>query len=149
VRLREKGETQRWQPVSPTLMRHLIAHVAERGTERGFGRGARADGPLFRYRDGKPIGQRRYNYIWRRVGTHLPWAAAQGVTAHWLRHTTLTWVERNFGYAVARAYAGHTQQGGIDAGTTTTFVKATLEEGRGGTVGADRRAAPARRRVGI
>src|SRR5205823_4333425 len=91
-------------------------------------RGALADGPLFRYGNGRPIGQRRYNYIWRRVGKHLPWAAAQGVTAHWLRHTTLTWVERNFGYAVARAYAGHAEQGGRDAGTTTTYVKATLEE---------------------
>jgi hypothetical protein len=39
---------------------------------------------------------------------HLPWARTQQVSIRWLRHTTLTWVERNFGYAVARAYAGHT-----------------------------------------
>jgi hypothetical protein len=39
-------------------------------------------------------------------------------SAHWLRHTTLTWVERNFGYAVARAYAGHSG-GENDASTTT------------------------------
>jgi integrase len=64
IRLREKGETVRWQPVSPTLM---------------------------------------------------------------ARHTTLTWVERNFGYAVARAYVGHTDRGG-DAGATTTYVRATLSE---------------------
>jgi integrase len=31
VRLWEKGETVRWQPVSPTLMRHLLAHADERG----------------------------------------------------------------------------------------------------------------------
>lgn len=31
VLLREKGGTQRWQPVSPTLMRYLIAHWDERG----------------------------------------------------------------------------------------------------------------------
>jgi len=42
------------------------------------------------------------------AGKHLPWVATQQVTAHWLRHTTLTWVERNFGSATARAYAGHT-----------------------------------------
>jgi RNA repair, ligase-Pnkp-associating, region of Hen1 len=35
---------------------------------------------------------------------------------------TLTWVERNFGYAVARAYAGHSDSGS-DAGTTTTYVR--------------------------
>jgi hypothetical protein len=31
----------------------------------------------------------------------------QPLTYHWIRYTTLTWVERNFGMAVAHAYAGH------------------------------------------
>lgn len=53
--------------------------------------------------------------------------ATQGISTHWLRHTTLTWVERNFGYAIARAYAGHTD-GGSDAGSTSTYVRATLTE---------------------
>jgi integrase/recombinase XerC len=78
-------------------------------------------------RNGRPITVRRYDYLWNRVGEHLPWAAAQGITAHWLRHTTLTWVERNFGYAVARAYAGHNDRGN-NAGTTTTYVRADVEE---------------------
>ena len=43
------------------------------------------------------------------------------------RHTTPTWVERNFGYAVARAYAGHTD-GGSEAGATATYVRASLTE---------------------
>jgi hypothetical protein len=38
----------------------------------------------------------------------------------------LTWVERNFGYAVARAYAGH--DGKTDAGTTSTYVRADVYE---------------------
>jgi hypothetical protein len=42
-------------------------------------------------------------------------------------HTTLTWVERNFGYAVARAYAGHTE-GGSETGATATYVRASLAE---------------------
>ena len=42
-------------------------------------------------------------------------------------HTTLTWVERNFGYAVARAYAGHTDSGS-EAGATSTYVRASLSE---------------------
>ena len=37
--------------------------------------------------------------------------ATQDISTHWIRHTILTWVERNFGYAVARAYAGHTGSG--------------------------------------
>ena len=53
--------------------------------------------------------------------------ATQGISTHWIRHTILTWVERNFGYAVARAYAGHTD-GGSEAGATATYVRADLAE---------------------
>jgi integrase/recombinase XerC len=35
-------------------------------------------------------------------------------------------VERNFSYAIARAFAGHT--GKNDAGTTSTYVRADIEE---------------------
>ena len=66
---------------------------------------------MLRYRDGRPITHRRYDHLWERIGAHLPWVATQQISTHWLRHTTLTWVERNFGYAVARAYAGHADTG--------------------------------------
>jgi integrase len=102
--LREKGETVRWQPVSSTLMAHLVRHAAERGAPRA--------GQLLRYADGRPITTRRYDHLWARLGKHLPWVATQQISTHWLRHTTLTWVERNFGYAVARAYAGHADSAG-------------------------------------
>jgi integrase len=118
ILLHEKGETVRWQPVSPTLMRHLGAHCHERGAASGE--------QLLRYRNGHPITARRYDHLWQRLGKHLPWVARQGISTHWLRHTTLTWVERNFGYAVARAYAGH--NGKNDAGTTSTYVRADLQE---------------------
>ncbi|WP_239088131.1 tyrosine-type recombinase/integrase [Planosporangium mesophilum] len=119
VRLREKGETVRWQPISPTLTRYLLLHNEERGT-------GDPSGQLLRYGNGKPITARRYDYLWQRLGKHLPWVAIQQISTHWLRHTTLTWVERNFGYAVARAYAGHS--GKNDAGTTSTYVRADLYE---------------------
>ncbi|CCF63608.1 tyrosine-type recombinase/integrase [Nocardia cyriacigeorgica] len=117
VFLREKEGSNRWQPVSPTLMQHLLEHARTRRSPQS--------GQLLRYRNGKPITARRYDYIWRRVGDELPWAAAQGMSMHWLRHTTLTWVERTFSYAVAREYAGHRGKGG---GTTTTYVKSHLQE---------------------
>ena len=41
-------------------------------------------------------------------------------SVHWLRHTTIIWVERNYGYAVARAYAGHTDAYG---GSMLTYIK--------------------------
>jgi integrase/recombinase XerC len=119
ILLREKGETVRWQPVSPTLMRSLIQHGKERH--------AQADGQLLRYTDGRPITSRRYDHLWTRLGRHLPWVDTQQISMHWIRHTTLTWVERNFGYAVARAYAGHTD-GGSDSGATSTYVRASLSE---------------------
>jgi len=119
IRLREKGGTERWQPVSPTLMRHLLDHARQRH--------APWTGQLLRYRNGQAISYRRYDHLWVRLGKHLPWVATQGISAHWLRHTILTWVERNFGYAVARAYAGHNDSGG-DLGSTATYVRADIQE---------------------
>ncbi len=119
VLLKEKGGTQRWQPVSPTLMQHLLAHAADRG--------AAPNERLLRYRNGQPCTHRRYDHLWRRLGGLLPWVAVQGISTHWLRHTTLTWVERHFGYAVARAYAGHTDAGG-DVGTTATYIRADIQD---------------------
>ncbi|MEU7785498.1 site-specific integrase [Amycolatopsis sp. NPDC049159] len=116
--LRENGETERSQPVSPTLIRHLLAHAEERGD------GDR-NGQLLRYADGKPITERRYDYIFNRVQDELDWAKAMDVTAHWLRHTTLTWVERRFGIGVALAYAGHADSG---SDLTTTYVKADITD---------------------
>lgn len=121
IRLYEKGETIRWQPVSPTLMRSLQRHDEERPTAPGTT-------SLLRYRNGKPVTARRYDHLWGRIGRHLPWVATQQISTHWLRHTTLTWVERNFGYGVARAFAGHAEGSGGEAGTTTTYVRATLDE---------------------
>lgn len=119
LRLREKGRTVRWQPISPTLATGLAAHVATRG-----GPGA---GPgLLRYVSGRRVGRGRYDYLHGRWHQHLPWAGTLGVTVHWLRHTTLTFVEREFGYAVAHSFAGHADphQGDV----THTYVRATLAE---------------------
>jgi integrase/recombinase XerC len=119
VLLREKGGTVRWQPASPTLMAALIRHGEDRHAPR--------DRQLLRYRNGRPITYRRYDHLWERIGRHLPWVRTQQISTHWIRHTTLTWVERHFGYAVARAYAGHAS-GGSDTGTTATYVTATIHE---------------------
>lgn len=119
VRLHEKGGITRWQPVSPTLMVHLQRHAEQRPAVPGTA--------VFRYRTGRPITRRRYDYLWKRLGHHLPWVATQQISIHWLRHTTLTWIERNFGYAVARAYAGHSDRSGATE-TTTAYVRAGIRE---------------------
>ncbi|WP_238161618.1 tyrosine-type recombinase/integrase [Micromonospora endolithica] len=119
VRLHEKGETVRWQPISPTLAGRIDRLAADRG-------GTDSHDKLLRYRNGRPITRRRHDYLWQRLGKHLPWVRTQQISTHWLRHTTLTWVERRFGYAVAQAYAGHS--GRSDAATTSTYVRADAYE---------------------
>ena len=100
-------------------MAALLGHAAERHAPPG--------GQLLRYRNGRRITYRRYDHLWERLGRYLPWVRAQQISMHWIRHTTLTWVERNFGYAVAKAYAGHTDTGS-DTGATATYVRATIHE---------------------
>jgi integrase len=100
-------------------MARLLQHAEERHAPRA--------GQLLRYADGQPITSRRYDHLWTRIGRQLPWVATQQISMHWIRHTTLTWVERNFGYSVAHAYAGHTDGGG-DTGATSTYVRASICE---------------------
>ena len=52
------------------------------------------------------------------------------VSMYWIRHTILTWVERNFGFAVAEAYAGHEDngRGSRSMGAMATYVRAGLPE---------------------
>ncbi|WP_067854076.1 tyrosine-type recombinase/integrase [Nocardia shimofusensis] len=119
IRLHEKGETVRWQPVSPLLMTKLVEHVEHRGGEATTRK-------VLRYRSGRAITGRRYDYLIDRVRTHLPWAARLQVTPHWIRHTTLTFVEREFGEAVARAYAGHAPSG--PSGATPIYTRAGIVE---------------------
>lgn len=113
VLLREKGGTYRWQPITPTLTAALVHHAAVRGASDP------SDG-LLRQANEVSLTTRRYDLLWRRVRVALPWAAQLGVSTHWLRHTTITWVERQFGYAVARAYAGHTD---TRSGSTLTYIR--------------------------
>ncbi|MFD0203439.1 MULTISPECIES: tyrosine-type recombinase/integrase [Saccharothrix] len=120
VRLREKN-TQRWQPVSPTLMEHLLHHARDRG--------ARDDeDKVLRRADGTPLTSGHYQWLWARVGKYVESVRVAGISTHWLRHTTLTWVERNFGYAVARTYAGHSMPKSNLHGVTQVYVKASIDE---------------------
>jgi integrase len=121
IYLREKDNTARWQPVSRSLITALLDHAQERGAAD------HPDGQLLRYRNGNPITHRRYDHIWVRLGRYLPWIVTLNVSTHWIRHTTLTWVERNFGFATAHAYAGHFDDTDTK-NATMTYVKATVHD---------------------
>lgn len=84
----------------PTLTGRLTEHGRERHVP--------PNGQLLRYANGRPITSRRYRHP-----LDPP--------------TTVTWVERNFGYAVARAYAGQTDSGS-ETGATATYVRTSLAE---------------------
>ncbi|MFD4636867.1 hypothetical protein ACFWN2_06100 [Lentzea sp. NPDC058436] len=100
-------------------MWHLLQHVEHRGSPM--------NGRLLRNAKRAQITYHSYDYLWNRLGENLTWAGKQGVSTHWLRDTTLTWVERHYGYAVARAFAGHNDSNS-DAGSTMTYIRATLGE---------------------
>ena len=117
ILLREKGGTQLWQPISPTLMQALCRHSEQRG--------ALSSGQLLRTRNGTPVTRRRYNHLFERIGKHLPWVLTHGISIHCLRHTTITWVERHYGTAIAREFARHSQ---TSTGVTGIYTTATITE---------------------
>jgi len=123
VRLREKNEKQREQPVSKTLLDALIEHCDARGARS-------PEDAVFRHRPkrgrnaGIAITRRRYNTLVGRWGKSIPWVQELGVSIHWCRHHATSSIERIAGYGVARAFAGHS--GGDEV--TTTYIKANLGE---------------------
>lgn len=124
VRLREKGKTERWQPVSKTLLVALSEHARDRGAT------APGDTVLrqFPAKDktvGAPLTRRRYNTVSKRWQEAHQWAEEIGVSFHWLRHTALATVERISGsVAVAREFAGHHEKEDV----TLSYIKASISE---------------------
>lgn len=115
VRLVEKYGKQRWVPASGDLVERLLAHSDERhhGCDRVLHR-----------KDGGHLTNRWFEGFARRMQA-LPWAGELGVSAHWLRHTTLTRIERVAGIRVAAAYAGHSD---TSLGVTGVYTKPSLDE---------------------
>jgi integrase len=118
ITLYEKGGTKREQPVTAELMNSLLEFAKLRGAKKSHD-------SVFRYLPnkngvGSPLTARRFDYLWSRIGKEIPWVAQKGVTCHWIRHTTLTWIDRAFNQSVARAYAGHSAGNVTDGYTTST-----------------------------
>jgi integrase len=100
VWLREKNDTEREQPVSPSLIALLVARAADRG-------GNCAGDAVLRNRRGEPITGRHYDRLFVRARECLGWDDRTPVSAHVLRHTAITRIGRIAGYPVAQAFAGH------------------------------------------
>ena len=100
VWLRAKADSEREQPVSPSLLRLLGQHLDTRAS-------GGVDAPVFHTSNGVPMSARRYDTIFDRARTCLDWADRTPVSAHVLRHTAITAVGRLAGYPAAQAFAGH------------------------------------------
>lgn len=116
VVLYEKFDERREIPVSLPLYRALHLHAEQRASscER-----------VFHYANGRCLTDRRFDTIFQRVAKRLPWAAALGVTLHWVRYSTLTDIRITSGERVAAAYAGHSDESG---GVTGRYTRASFEE---------------------
>lgn len=115
IRLIEKYGKQRWVPASTLLVDRLLDHAQHR--HHGCGR-------VLHRSDGEHLTNRWFEGFARRMQS-VPWAAELGVSAHWLRHTTLTRIERVAGIRVAAAYAGHSDS---SLGITGVYTKPSLDE---------------------
>ena len=130
IRLREKLKTIRDQPVSEDLIAALRELAIARGGERCDPSSPRYDpsSPVFWYRarGSKPsrrLTDRRYDTLFGRIQTTLPWADEALLTAHNLRHTGATLIERLAGTQVARRFLGH-----ADRSVTETYTDADEAE---------------------
>ncbi len=129
--LDEKFGKLREQPVPPSLLAELRRIATER---RGPSDPPSTDSPVFRVRRkgpdglGLPLTRRHFENLFAKVQAELAWPRTP-VTAHVLRHTAITAVERlpapYGGGAVAAAFAGHAPGSGS---VTAGYTKATIAE---------------------
>ena len=121
LRLYEKGNRVRMQPITANLADALKMFAAYRGS-------VNPSDPLFRYQPrggevGAPLSAKRFETLWSRLRLELPWAEKIGVSSHWIRHTTITWVDRASNPTIAQAFAGHTP-----ASITASYSKPGAQE---------------------
>lgn len=121
VRLHEKGGKSRKQPVTRALADALLQIAKERGS-------VKATDPVFRYHPdaagrGAPMKAKRFETLWKRIAKELKWVDDEGISSHWIRHSTLTWVDRVASPTVASKYAGHGPNN-----VTGVYTKVRLDE---------------------
>lgn len=127
MRLLEKGNRVREQPISAELIDYLLAMAADRGGSRCVSGDPEFDPktPLFYYADSTPthphpLTSKRFETLFGRIQRRFAWAAEMQFSAHALRHTTATLIERRHGTQVARKYLGHGKRKPTDIYTDAT-----------------------------
>ena len=119
VRLNEKGSAVRRQPVTGELVVELLAHMKSRPAANNVKQ-------VFRQRrrgtqqSHRPITRKRFETLTGYWKNALGWVSQRGVSAHWLRHTAVTSMDRIGGHAVAELFAGHKPRNVTDRYTTAS-----------------------------
>jgi integrase len=119
--LREKFGTEREQPITRSLLQAVIDLAAARGSTDSDHHAL-----VTLHRAGNsmaPVTDRTYDRIFTTVQKRVCWAQRTPLTAHVLRHTAITAVERIAGFAVAQRFAGHSPNS-----VTGTYTKADIGE---------------------
>ena len=120
--LREKNDSKDEQPISKPLMECLLQLAGDRGAKLSsdlvFQKPLKTKKSGYINIDGKYI-----DTLFSKLRNAVKWSAKTDFSAHWLRHTTLTLVERRFGSAVAQRYARHKT-----STITDTYTEASLIE---------------------
>ena len=142
IRFHEKGGKSRKQPVSKALMQSIISFAKSRGLKS-------PTDSLFSYKYicschsteklectckshqhsdcselSIPVSPHKFEKLWKRLGEQISWVAEKQISNHWLRHTTLTWVDRaTSSNSIASKYAGHGP-----ASVTAGYTSARKEE---------------------
>lgn len=117
VVLHEKNGRRPRIPISTDLRAAIEQHAHDRGADTQD-----SSARVFRYANGSPLTERRFDSLFQRVQRRIQ-IGGGAITAHWIRHTTLTDVRVLAGRSVAAAYAGHRPNSGdaIDGYTRVTF----------------------------
>ena len=126
IRFHEKGGKSRKQPVSQALMQSLISLAKSRGVtsptdyllsykyicECAYTSKSECECKSHQHsicsEFSVPVSPHNFEKLWKRLGEKITWVAEKQISNHWLRHTTLTWVDRaTSSNSIASKYAGH------------------------------------------
>ena len=122
VTLYEKNDSNSEQPITLALMQRLLGLADQRGSTK-------PSDPVFLQLPTSRIDYSRrltgkvFDTLFTRLKSEITWARELDISAHWIRHTTITFVERTFGPAVAQKYARH--KGGD---VTANYTEADIAE---------------------
>jgi len=142
IRFHEKGGKSRKQPVSKALMQSLISLAKSRGVTSPtdyllsykyicecvhtskFECECKSHQHSRCSKFSIPVSSHNFEKLWKRLGEKITWVAEKQISNHWLRHTTLTWVDRaTSSNSIASKYAGHGP-----ATVTAGYTSARIEE---------------------